>query len=248
MFKRLLFLFLVFLLIAYQYGIVIFLVSSTYFASLWAILIFAVTLLIFLFSDKLILFSMRPVPITAKRTSSRLNSIVRFLDLSSISIFHIRGKAIYTFRGFLGGRYLCIGRDLLKENNEAELTEIINLAVVSSEKPFQLIDQTLYCLIKLLFLPATTLERFLKYNFVSSFLVWIYYPVKSLILTSVYQESESIKEDIYECLEMTERELNFLKVKYNLHYNDPLETLISSNLVMGQGSHSFEHNPALSAT
>lgn len=247
MVKRLFFLFLVFLLIAYQYGIVIFLLSSTYFASVWAIMIFVITVLIFLFSDKLILFSFRPVPISAKRTSSRLNSIVRFLDLKKIFIFNIRGKGIYTFRGLLGARYLCIGRDLLKNNNESELIDIINLGIISSERPFQLIDQTLYCLIKMLFLPATLLESVLKYNFLSSFLIWIYDPIKTLILTSIYQEFESIRDEVYEYLDMTESELNFLKLKYNLHYDDdPIDTLISSNLVMSDSKYKFDVKPELS--
>ena len=46
---------------------------------------------------------------------------------------------------------------------------------------------------------------------------------------------------------MTESELNFLKLKYNLHYDDdPIDTLISSNLVMSDSKYKFDVKPELS--
>lgn len=248
MLKRLIFLLLIFLLIAYQYGIVIFLISSTYFASLWAFLLVGIFCFIFLFSDKLILFTLRPVPFSARDSSSHLENVGRLIGLKSLKVFHVKGRGIFTLKGLFGGRYVCIGRELITtevKRNPRAMQEIVNLAIISSEKSYQIFDQTLYCLINLLFLPATTLERFLALNFLSSFLVWVYYPVKYLILGSVFIERDSIKEEILSILKISPRELEFLKLKYQLVYQDPVDILISSKAIMCDPKEQFQTDLSL---
>lgn len=235
MFKRLIFLLLIFLLIAYQYGILIFLISSTFFASIWAITLVVTLLFIFIFSDKLILFSLKPVPFASRKMASHLDNVARLIGLKSIKIFHVKGRCIYTFRGILGGRYICVGRDLIssqEKNSSEDIRELINLSIISSDKRYQLVDQTLYCLVKLLFLPATTLESFFKLNFISSFLVWIYYPVKSLVIGTISLEEERINEKIYNVLRLSSKELGFLRLKYNLSLEDSVDILISSKSII----------------
>lgn len=140
----------------------------------------------------------------------------------------------------MGARYICIGRELLKNRTSQELSEIYFLGLISSFKTLQKIDQTIFCLLYLLYLPSKLLEKIIPHNFVSTIINWLYYPVKTSSLKMLNIEDSDSEIEAARFLGFQDRDINYSSKKYNIHNETELYSLVSSKYII-RGNEDFKN-------